>query len=207
MCVIQGHRGRPVVSTRIAGIEWGVVRNAAVGIQCQCLHDRTRSIRRLVTAINLEIGGNATDDITIGVDSITLQVIPLAIYDIAFVIRLEGASTGIKHGTIIADHEITIATDRQVKAVSRTCDIPLSKLLGDIRSRHSTADRIAPRAEHGRCVKIRELCARSFEAGCADVRDIVSRYVQIRAGRIQAAQRNIKRHSILPMRLITYRRF
>ena len=207
MCVIQGHRGRPVVSTRIAGIEWGVVRNAAVGIQCQCLHDRTRSIRRLVTAINLEIGGNATDDIAIGIDAITLQIISLAIYDVAFVIRLECACASIKHRAIVTDHEITIATDRQIKAISSVCDIPLGKLLGNIRSRHSAADRIPSGAEHGGGVKIRELCARSFEAGCADVRDIVSRYVQIRAGRIQAAQRNIKRHSILPMRLITYRRF
>ena len=136
-------------------------------------------------------------DITVVVNRIALEVIAEIVDQIAFFVRAEIAGAGVAQRTVVADLKKAIAVDGEVQRVLGVVDVALVELLRHVRKKHPTALRVFASTKDRRCVDVRKLCTRLFEARSPSVGDVVTRDIEVFAGGTHAAEADIERHELL----------
>ncbi len=189
--IVRRERGRICVAVRIGRTE-RIRRRRGRGGQIQDEGRIRGRLRRVLGRRQLDVREATGIEAARCQGRIALEVLALAVDDVAVVIHLEGTSARVLQSAVVADDEEPGAIQAEVQIVLGGGHVALAELLGDGRHAHSVADRDLRHTRLGLGVDVGELRARFLETGGRDVRDVIRRHVEIGGGGVEAREGEIE---------------
>lgn len=194
LAVIDAQRRGRVVGGGVGRIERRHGRRLQRRVKVVRLLDARGGLRRLVGALDLEVGDHAVLQLAVRPDGIALQAVAVVVDDEILLVGIEVAGAGVADRPVVAGDEEAVAVDGQVQHAVGRVDVALLEHLRDVREQHAAALRVAARTQHRGGVDVGELRAGLLEAYGAGVGDVVAGDVQAAGGRLDAAQADVETH-------------